>query len=242
MINLTKNILYEDDDYIVLNKPAGLVVHSDGRTKEASVSGWFEKKFPSSLGVGEPVELETGEILPRTGVVHRIDRETSGALVLAKTSRGHKTLKKQFQERVVEKIYHLFVYGELKRDQGTIDLPIARSSSDFRKRSVGRGARGEKRDAITHFRVLGRAPDKTFTFIEARPKTGRTHQIRVHFKALGHPVIADKLYAPKRKTLLDFKRLALHARTITFRNIFGKEITIEAPYPKDFEQAISNLK
>ena len=242
MIDLTKNILYEDEHYVVLNKPAGFIVHGDGRTKETSVSEWFEKKFPEAQGVGESTTLESGEVLKRTGVVHRIDKDTSGVLILAKTKKGHEALKKQFQNREVSKIYHLFVLGDVKRDQGTLDLPIGRSSSDFRKRSVGRGTRGEKRDATTHFRVLGRASDKTFTFIEARPKTGRTHQIRVHFKALGHPIVADKLYAPKKRELLGFKRLALHARAVTFRNILGKEITVEALYPEDFEKAISNIK
>lgn len=242
MIDLTKNILYEDEDYVVLNKPAGLIVHSDGRTEEPSVSEWFEKKFPEARGVGEPIKLEIGESLTRSGVVHRIDRETSGALVLAKTKAGHKALKSQFQKREVLKLYHLFVYGDVKRDQGTINLPIGRSVGDFRKRSAGRDVRGEKREAVTYFRVLNRASDKTFTFLEVRPKTGRTHQIRVHFKALEHPIIADKLYAPKGKHILNFKRLALHARAVTFKNILGKEISVEAPYPEDFLAALSNLK
>ncbi|MGB3922046.1 MAG: RluA family pseudouridine synthase [Minisyncoccia bacterium] len=242
MIDLSKNILYEDSDLLVINKPAGLVVHPDGRTKEPSVSEWFEKKFPEARSVGEPLELETGEILERTGVVHRIDRETSGALILAKTKKGHAALKKQFQNREVSKIYHLFVAGDLKRDQGTIDLAIGRSINDFRKRSAERITRGEKREALTHFRVLRKPSDKTSTFVEARPKTGRTHQIRVHFKAIGHPVVADKLYAPKGKSILGFKRLALHARAVTFKNLSGQEVAVEAPYPEDFEQALSGLK
>ncbi len=242
MSNLDENILYEDEDYIVLNKPSGLIVHSDGRTKEPSVSEWFEKKFPEARGVGESIELETGKILLRTGVVHRIDRETSGVLILAKTQKGHTALKKQFQNREVSKIYHLFVCGNLERDQGEINLAIGRSLSDFRKRSTALKTRGTKREALTPYRVLKRTTDKTSTFVEARPKTGRTHQIRVHFKAIGHPVVSDKLYAPKGKSVLNFKRLALHARAITFKNISGKEIKIEAPYPEDFAEAVSSIK
>ena len=233
MNDLSKNILYEDDDIIVLDKPAGLVVHPDGRTDEPSVSEWFGEKYPKSRDVGEKL----GNI-ERPGVVHRIDRETSGALLLAKTKIGHKVLKEQFQKREIEKIYHLFIYGNLKDNQGTIDLPIARSASNFRKRSAERGARGEKREAVTYFQVIRRANDKSSIFVEAKPKTGRTHQIRVHFKALHHPVVCDKLYAPNKPCLLGFNRLALHARAITFKTVSGKKVTIEAPYPEDFSKAV----
>src|SRR3989344_2134072 len=233
MIDLSKNILYEDADIIVLNKPAGLVVHPDGRTDEQSVSMWFGDKYPESRDVGENM----GDI-KRPGIVHRIDRETSGVLLLAKTKLGHKILKEQFLKREIQKIYHLFVYGNFKDDQGTIDLPIARSISNFRKWSAQRGTRGEKREAITYFQVLKRDPERNFTFLEAKPKTGRTHQIRVHFKALHHPVVCDKLYAPNKPCLLDFNRLALHARAITFKIIGDKKITIEAPYPDDFVRAM----
>lgn len=244
MIDLSKNIIYEDDDVVVLNKPAGLLVHPDGRTEEPSVSAWFGEKYPDARGVGEPTKLSDGEVIERSGIVHRIDRETSGALLLAKTEVGHKLLKEQFQKREVEKIYHLFVYGNLKDDRGTINLPIGRSASNFRKRSAQRGARGKQREAVTYFHVLKRAGDKSVTFVEAKPKTGRTHQIRVHFKALHHPVVCDKLYAPNKPCLLGFERLALHSRALTFKNVFGlpvqtgKKITVEAPYPEDFIKAI----
>ncbi len=241
MVDLSKNILYEDADILAINKPAGLVVHSDGRTKEPSVSEWFVKKYPGSKDVGELL----GEI-ERPGVVHRIDRDTSGVLVLVKTKKAHECLKKQFQNRKVEKIYHLFIYGSLKDDHGTISLPIGRSASNFRKWSAQRGARGELREAITHFQVIKVASDKSSSFIEVKPKTGRTHQIRVHFKALHHPVICDKLYSGRRSLdeggcALGFNRLALHARAITFKTVSGKKITVEAPYPIDFQNALNML-
>jgi len=226
-------ILYEDDDIIVINKPAGLVVHPDGRTKEPSVSAWFAEKYPDSKDVGEKL----GEI-ERPGIVHRIDRETSGVLLLAKTNKGHEELKKQFQDREIGKTYHLFVYGDLKDDRGTINFPIGRSTGDFRKWSAQHGGRGEKRDALTYFEVLKRSPDKTFTFVEAKPKTGRTHQIRVHFQALQHPVVGDSLYAPGKPKLLNFDRTALHARKVTFKNVNGEDVTVEAPYPNDFQLAV----
>ena len=179
--------------------------------------------------------------IERPGIVHRIDRETSGVLLLAKTKKGHACLKEQFQKREIEKIYHLFVSGNLKDDRGTINLPIGRSVSNFKKRSAERGARGEKREAVTYFQMLKRAEDGSVTFVEAKPKTGRTHQIRVHFKALHHPLVCDKLYAPNKPCLLDFNRLALHARAITFKTVGGKKVTIEAPYPEDFQKASKNL-
>ena len=252
MIDLSKNILYEDENILVLNKPAGLIVHPDGRIVEPSVSEWFAKTYPDSKDVGESIKKTSGELIERAGVVHRIDRETSGVLLLAKTKRGYAVLKEQFQKREIEKIYHLFIYGNMKDDYGTINLPIGRSVSNFKKRSAQRGARGEMREAITYFQVLKRVSDppshkasegqsKSVTFMEAKPKTGRTHQIRVHFKALHHPIVCDKLYAPNKPCLLGFTRLALHSRAITFKTVNDKKVIIEAPYPEDFKQALNML-
>ena len=230
------NILYEDKDILVVNKPAGLVVHPDGRTKEPSVSDWFAERYPEAKGVGEKL----GEV-ERHGVVHRIDRETSGALVLAKNQESHEFLKAQFQDRGIEKIYHLFVYGLVKEDRGSITRPIGKSSSDFRKWSAQRGAKGEMRDALTYFEVLKRDEKNNVSFVEAKPKTGRTHQIRVHFQFLQHPVIGDNLYAGGKPRLLGFERTALHAKKVSFENLKGERITVEAPYPPDFEHAIAML-
>ena len=222
-------ILYEDKDILVINKPAGLVVHPDGRTQEPSVAEWFVKTYPESKDVGEKM----GDV-ERSGIVHRIDRETSGCLILAKTKEGHAALKSQFQNREIEKIYHAFVYGSMKEDRGTINLKISRSKSDFRKRITDR----EGREAVTYFEVLKRGPNNEWTFVEAKPKTGRTHQIRVHFKALHHPVVADSLYAPSKPKVLGFERLALHARKIAFKNLKGEKIEITAPYPADFQKVL----
>jgi len=240
-MDLSETILYEDEDILAINKPAGLVVHSDGRTKEHSVAEWMAEKYPESREVGEPIELSSGEKISRPGIVHRIDRETSGVLLLAKTKRGFGCLKKQFQNREIEKTYHLFVSGDIKEDRGTINLPIGRSASDFRKWSAQRGKRGELREATTYFQVLKRSPEQGVTFVEAKPKTGRTHQIRVHFQALQRPVVADTLYAAGKPKLLGFERLALHARGIRFANGSGEEISLKAPYPEDFERAMDTL-
>jgi 23S rRNA pseudouridine1911/1915/1917 synthase len=228
-------ILFEDNDIVAINKPAGLVVHADGKTKEPALTDWIMKKYPEALHVGEPIVTSAGETILRPGIVHRIDRETSGVLLIAKNAAAFIHLKTQFQEREVAKKYNAFVYGEMKQDEGVIDRPIGRSKNDFRKWTAQRGARGTMRDAVTEYTVLARG--KGATFVEARPKTGRTHQIRVHFKAINYPVVGDSLYAENKPAILGFERLALHARSIEFVSIKGKKITVEAPLPSDFEWA-----
>jgi 23S rRNA pseudouridine1911/1915/1917 synthase len=169
-------------------------------------------------------------------------------LVVAKNQDSFHFIKTQFQDRTVEKVYRAFVYGEMKKDEGVIDRPISRSRKDFRLWSAQRGGKGVEREAITEYKVLARSSGlesfkddsknkEGFSFIEARPKTGRTHQIRVHMKAINHPVVCDKLYAPKKDCALGFSRLALHAFSIELDLPSGKRIKIEAPYPADFDSA-----
>ncbi|MDO8590563.1 MAG: RluA family pseudouridine synthase [bacterium] len=259
-------ILYEDRNVLVVNKPAGIVVHADGRTDEPTLVDWILKHYPKIRGVGEPIQdsrphdavgqarfmNQESMAFSRSGIVHRIDRETSGVLAVAKNQKTFLSLKKQFQDREVEKSYRAFVYGEMKGDEGTINRPIARSRKDFRLWSAQRGGRGQEREAITEYKVLARsnpfqsdsfglARHKGFSFLEINPKTGRTHQIRVHLKAINHPVVCDKLYAPKRDCAMGFKRLALHAFFISFTLPSDKRIKVEAPYPSDFVSAIALL-
>jgi 23S rRNA pseudouridine1911/1915/1917 synthase len=234
------DIFYEDDDILAVNKPAGLVVHSDGKTVEPNLSDWVLEKYPQSKNVGEPARTADGKEVPRPGIVHRLDRETSGVMLVAKTEKGFQTLKKQFQDHSIQKTYEAFVFGEMKNERGVIDRPIGRSVSDFRKWSAQRGARGEMRDALTEFVVKARADG--YSLVEIFPKTGRTHQIRVHFKAINYPLLADKLYAPGKENTLGFARLALHSREVEFKNVAGKKISVVAPYPDDFKKAISLIE
>lgn len=231
-------ILYEDRYIVAINKPAGVLVHSDGGSDTETVVKWVRKTYPEVFEkkVGEPFKLRTGEFIDRPGIVHRLDKETSGVLLIAKTQESFLHLKKQFQEHTIQKTYHAFVHGFFKESEGHIDRPIGKSRSDFRKWSAERGARGVLREAITLYKIL--TQDKTAAFVEVYPKTGRTHQIRVHFKAINHPVVCDKLYAPKRPCLLGFERLALHARSITFKTLNNEDKTVMAPYPADFEKAM----
>lgn len=225
-------ILFEDDDLVVINKPSGVVVHGDGKSAEPTVADWFAQTYPKSIEVGEPAELSDGTIVPRPGIVHRLDADTSGALILAKTQEAYTHLKAQFQERKMKKVYIAFVYGNVRDDRGIINRPIGKSRRDPRLRTAMRGARGMMRDAITHYRVVTRGDG--VTELELRPKTGRTHQIRVHMQSMNHPVVCDPLYAPDREPLLGFGRLALHARSLSFTTPQGKELLIEAPLPEDF--------
>lgn len=251
-------VLYEDDDVLVINKPAGLVVHSDGRTKEPTLVEWILKKYPKIKGVGDTYEVGSkntelskkekthnsefgihnsaaASAALRPGIVHRLDRETSGALIIAKSQEAFYFLKRQFKKQEIHKTYHAFVYGRVKNDDGLIDRPIARSKTNPVLWSATRGRRGEDREAVTEYRVLGRG--KEYTFLELYPRTGRTHQLRVHLKAINYPIVADKLYS-KNEPALGFKRLALHSKIISFILSNGKRIAVEAPYPPDFEHAL----
>lgn len=239
-------ILYENEDILAINKPAGFVAHSDGRTEEKTLVDWFVERYPESREVGEPIHLRSGSVdkIDRPGIVHRLDRDTSGVLLLAKTQKGFEHLKKQFQARIIKKTYHAFVYGIIKDDEGTINRPINRSRKDFRLWSAQRGGRGDAREAITNYLVLKRNEEigiNGVSYIEVKPLTGRTHQIRVHMKAINHPVVADTLYAPKMDFVLGFERLALHASKIEFQGLDGKSIEIEAELPLDFTFALEQF-
>jgi 23S rRNA pseudouridine1911/1915/1917 synthase len=248
-------ILYEDKDILVIDKPSGALVHPDQRSKEETILDFFIKKYP---------KLE---------IVHRLDKETSGVLILAKNKKAHEFLKKQFQERTIKKKYLAIVEGWPKNDHGIIDKPIGRSPSDFRRKLAGRGARGEMREAITEWKVLkrfsaqassladvsqaggprGSAPrargdsgpikkmPERLSILEVSPKTGRTHQIRVHLKYLNYPIVCDALYSPKGICPKGIKRVALHAKSIEFTNLSGKKIKVESEIPEEFKKACPAL-
>ena len=207
--NLSIDTIYEDQNVLVINKPFGVMTHGNGKTDEETIASWFVSKHPEVEGVGEALALDDGSVLQKPGVVHRLDKDTTGILLLVKNQETFEFIKAQFKDRHAQKTYRAFVYGAMKEEEGVIDRPIGRSSSDFRLRSAQRGARGVLRDAITEFKVRKRG-DET-TYVELYPKTGRTHQLRVHLKAINHQIVADSLYAPKREQILGFKRLALHA-------------------------------
>jgi len=219
-------VLFEDASVVVVDKPSGMIVYPDGKHDYPALSAWLEEKYH------RPAVLE-GVSTEQDGFhfVHRIDRETSGVLVIAKSKEAHAFLKEQFQERDVRKVYRAFVYGIIKDDRGVIDKPIGNARGGRGPRSATR-PHGTVRDALTTFAVLQRGSDTTY--VEVRPKTGRTHQIRVHFSAIQRPILCDQLYAPSRPSALGFERLALHAFELTIALPTGEERTFQAPLPPDF--------
>lgn len=239
-------IIYEDRDVLVINKPAGLIVHSDGRTEEPSVVTWVLAHYPELTGVGEPWLSPQGETVPRPGIVHRLDRTTSGVMVLAKTADAYEFLKKGFQDRVMHKEYTAFVYGHPKKDSGTIEAEIARVRSTPPRWSASlKGTQNKKRAAITDWRVEKRlvTPEgERVSIMRLMPKTGRTHQIRVHLKALGYPIISDHLYASTKPQLLGLTRPALHASRLSLVLPSGVEKSFEAPLAEDMAQGLALLR
>ena len=229
-------VLYEDENYLAIDKPTGLMVHPDGLSEDPTLVDWIVKNHPDIQNVGEDQISRTGEIIKRPGIVHRLDADTSGVLIVAKSQDAFLHLKDQFKEREVQKIYNALVYGYLKEKEGIIDRPIGKSRKNFRLWSAQRGAKGEMREAVTEYEVLkeGEINSEPVSLLEVRPKTGRTHQIRVHLKAIHHSVVCDSLYAPKQDCL-GFSRLMLHARAISFEGLGGKAIKAESPLPKEFQ-------
>lgn len=233
-------ILYEDENYVALNKPAGIKIHPDKNTEEYTVVDWVKAHFPTLESVGGVFDFGDEKTISRYGIVHRLDKETSGIILIAKNQDAFEYLQGQIRARKVLKTYHVFVNGRMKDERGVIDKPIGRSSGAVLRWSAGRGVRGSLRDAITQYRVLGYKDG--VSFIEVMPKTGRTHQIRVHFKAIQHPVVADSLYAPAFPPKLGFKRTALHAMRFSFKGKDGKDVVVVAPYPEDFEKAVKEVE
>lgn len=234
-------IIFETEDYLTINKPAGLVVHGDGKTDEPTLVDWILKERLDIAGVGEPMVVD-GITLDRPGIVHRLDRETSGAMIIVKNQKTFEFFKQQFKNHKIEKEYHAFVWGNFKEPSGVVNVPIGRSSGDFRRWQAGRGIRGEERDAMTRWEVVSsfvNEENENFSFMRLFPKTGRTHQLRVHMKYLQKPIVSDSLYAPTKPKALGFDRVALHARKISFNDSEGNKIVVEAPYPNDFEEAIA---
>src|ERR1041385_2675817 len=218
-------ILFEDDDLLVINKPAGLVVHPGAGHQTHTLVNALLAHCKNLSGIGGK---------ERPGIVHRLDKETSGALVIAKNDAAHRDLAKQFADRTIGKIYLALVAGTLRKSSGTIDAPIARHPVQRKKMSVARRA---GRSAKTEYRVLRSSGDASL--VECTIHSGRTHQIRVHLHHLGHPVLGDKLYGGKRAG--SFPRQMLHAWKLSFRHPrTGKTMNFTAPIPQDLETALNS--
>lgn len=221
------DIVYEDDDVIVVNKKSGVVVHpSIGNTSGTLVNGL--------MYYGKNLSKVNGEFRP--GIVHRIDKDTSGLLLVAKNDRAHAVLAEQLKNKTVNRKYVALVSGVINHDTGTIDAPIGRDKNDRKKMAV---TSENSKDAVTHFRVLERY--KNATLIECKLETGRTHQIRVHMKYIGHPVINDPVYGHK-KNINNFGQL-LHAKTIGFIHpTTGEYMEFDSDLPEEFIDILNKYK
>lgn len=232
--SLEPKIIFEDTNFLVINKPAGILVHARDEQlldQEPTIVQWLLKKYPSIKKIGDNPIL-------RPGIVHRLDKEASGIMVIAKTAKAFDFLKEQFKNREVKKEYLAWVYGQLPTNWGTISFPIGRSREEGRMAARPVSTTKEEiqlgKEALTEYEVLESQPHKAL--IKVMPKTGRTHQIRVHFFALNHPLIGDPLYQSKSFKSIPTERLLLHAHQLTFKNLEGKEQTFTAPIPKKFSQ------
>ena len=226
--NIPLEVLYEDNDIIVVNKPKGMVVHpANGNPDGTLVNAIMAICKDSLSGIG-------GEIRP--GIVHRLDKNTSGAIIIAKNDKAHIALSNQLKNHEIKKTYIALVRGIVKESNATINMPIARSKNDRKKMAVDKNGK----EAITHFKVLKRF-DKC-TLLEVNIETGRTHQIRVHLSHIGYPIIGDDVYS-NGKNRWNVKGQCLHAKSLDFKHpITGKLIHIEAPLPKYFTDILKELK
>lgn len=222
--NIPLDIVYEDDDVIVINKPQGMVVHP--------APGHDEHTLVNALLYHCPLSTINGTFRP--GIVHRIDKDTSGLLMVAKNDKAHRSLAKQLKDKTNIREYVALVHGRIAEDEGTINAPIGRSLKDRKKQAVVK----DGRNAVTHFEVLKRYRD--YTFVKCILETGRTHQIRIHMKYIGHPLVGDPLYGPK-KTIKGNGQF-LHAGKLGFVHpTTGKLLIFEAPLPKIFQECLEKL-
>lgn len=221
-------VLYEDNDIIVVNKPKGMVVHpANGNPDGTLVNAIMSICKDSLSGIG-------GEIRP--GIVHRLDKDTSGALIVAKNDKSHIKMSEQIKNHEVEKTYIALVKGFVKENEATIDMPIGRSIKDRKKMAV----RKEGKNAVTHFKVIERFPN--YTLLEVKIETGRTHQIRVHLSEIGYPIVGDEVYS-NGKNEWNVHGQCLHAKSLKFKHpITEKEMCIEAPIPEYFQNIIKELE
>ena len=226
--NIPVQVVYEDNDIIVVNKPKGMVVHpAVGNPDGTLVNAVLAICKESLSGVG-------GKLRP--GIVHRLDKDTSGLLIIAKNDLAHNNMSKQIQDRKVTKKYIALVRGNVGDDSATIDMPIARSTKDRKKMAVD----PKGKNAITHFKVLERFGK--YTLLEIKIDTGRTHQIRVHMSYIGHPVVGDMVYS-NGKNEFKVEGQMLHAKSLEFDHpITGKKLYLEAPIPEYFENIIKQLE
>ncbi|MBX4189831.1 RluA family pseudouridine synthase [Candidatus Parcubacteria bacterium] len=234
------SIVYEDDNLLVINKPAGIITHPKNTTDiQPSVTDWVQAHYPNLKEIGESF-VASGSPMPRYGIVHRLDKDTSGLLIITKNDKAFLFMKKQFQEHTLQKSYKALVYGRPKESPGIIDAPLGRIGMKRTTQLEGKKLIDGK-ESVTEYETI-KTFDK-YTLLDVHPKTGRTHQIRVHLKHIGCPIVGDLVYAPKGWQKPDqLNRLFLHAYKLTFTTPDGKILTLEADLPEDLQKVLSMLQ
>ena len=225
--NLNLDIVYEDADVIVVNKPQGMVVHpSAGHPDHTLVNGLLYHTH----------ELADSPEGFRPGIVHRIDKDTSGLLMVAKNDKARESLEKQLAEKINKREYLAIVHGNFETKNGVIDAPIGRSTSDRKKMAVNVP---HAKHAVTHYHTIKRFEDDQMTYVWCKLETGRTHQIRVHMAHIGHPILGDEVYAMNRKSKWKLEGQCLHAKTLGFIHpVTGDYIETDAPLPEYFQHLL----
>jgi len=225
--NIPLDIAYEDDDLLVINKPKGMVVHpAPGNPDGTVVNAVLYHCGDSLSGIGGAF---------RPGIVHRIDKDTSGLLIIAKNDKAHLYLSEQLKDHTLSRTYEAVVIGNLKEDKGTVDAPLGRSPKDRKKMAIV----SDGRRAVTHYEVIGRYPG--YTHVRCKLETGRTHQIRVHMASLGHPIAGDEVYGPS-KSKVDLGGQCLHARQLSFLHpADGQPRLVESELPAYFRDFLDKL-
>jgi 23S rRNA pseudouridine1911/1915/1917 synthase len=225
------DIIYEDDDVVVVNKPKDMVVHpAAGHYKDTLVNAIMYHCKDNLSGING---------IMRPGIVHRIDKDTTGSVIICKNDNSHREIAQQLKDHSINRVYHAICYGIIKEDEGDVVANIGRSPQDRKKMAVVPGGKY----AATHYKVLKRFPEDGFTYIECKLQTGRTHQIRVHMSHIGHPLLGDEVYANGRKSKFKTNGQCLHAKTLGFIHPVTKEyIETDAPLPDYFLRLLNVLK
>lgn len=225
------DIIYEDNDVVVVNKPKDMVVHpAAGHYKDTLVNAIMYHCKDNLSGING---------IMRPGIVHRIDKDTTGSVIICKNDNSHREIAQQLKDHSINRVYHAICYGIIKEDEGDVVANIGRSPQDRKKMAVVPGGKY----AATHYKVLKRFPEDGFTYIECKLQTGRTHQIRVHMSHIGHPLLGDEVYANGRKSKFKTNGQCLHAKTLGFIHPVTKEyIETDAPLPDYFLRLLNVLK
>ncbi len=224
-------ILFECAEYTVIEKPAGIVTHPTREGETGALTEWLLEQYPELKQVGDDPVM-------RPGIVHRLDKEVSGLMVIPRTQKMYEHLKEQFQKHTMQKEYLALVYGKILKSEGIITFPIARSARGHRMSSRSDEKKDEGREAVTEYVVLryvGRTGGERhgYTLVHLIPRTGRTHQIRAHMHSLGHPIVGDKLYRiRKQKRREDLDRIFLHAQRLGFHTLTGEWVMYESSLPE----------